>query len=690
MSKYIIFLLSGVMISLLFGACSNDDNDRLPEVQKEYRIAVVLPYSNNQEANWHRSIDWAIENLNTALVGKRQIRLVTEWFNQEEHDPQTLFSELAQREDISAILGPVYSSVANIAAAECSKTGKTLIAGTVSSELVMRKYAQKNFLWCLAENDISQCEVLLSRAKQKGAKSVSLLTSSDEYGTTYWDWFSFQAREMELEVVNMEQYSTEDVTAKMQSIMAEDVDCVICIPNNQRITTKMNEVRIQARGKQPFLLFSDVAVLSEPDASLEGMEGIIRTYDPSSGFHVNYEVRYGLNPQFGSAQYYDAAILAGLGILEADLAEEININNALCRIVDGQETEINCVTPENVARAVDQIINGSYPKISGATGELKFDATNYTNVLYSIYSHWVVYNGEYLTLEYTTSDEDNRTSSVSANWNWKATLMQDFSQSGSFTYPEKSESYALIIAGSSGWENYRHQADALRMYQLLKENGMDDDHILLIAQDDIAWNEKNPYPGNIYSSSENENVYRDVVVDCKLSEMNFEGLYDKLTDDTGKGISPGPNDNLFIYWCGHGSSAGPVWDERLVPAKDVASLLKRLSVEERFRKVLFAIETCFSGQIGLESEGIPGLLCLTAANELETSKVSSYSTSMSIWMSNSFSDALIDQLTANPDMNINSLYRTIYNRTIGSHVSVYNANMFDNLYNASAREFIYP
>ncbi len=692
MNKNIFLILSGILLTTIFTACSKDDKEDnyLPQIRQEYRIAVVLPYSNNQLLNWQRSIDWAVENLNAALESQRQIRLITEWFDQDTHDMETLFRELAYRDDISAIIGPILSANANIAAEECSKTGKTLITGTVSSELVMRKYAQKNFLWCLAENDISQCEILLSKALQKGAKTVSLLTCDNEYGTTFWDWFSFQARELGLEIVSMEKYTAEDVTGKMETLMVEETDCLICIPYDQSITRKMNEVRINTTGRQPFLLFSDASVLTQPDATMEGLEGIVRTYDPGSGFHINYEVRYGMEPQYGSAQYYDAAILAGLGILEADRAQETNINNALCRIVDGEGTEICCNTIENINRIVSQIIEGKHPKVTGTSGKLRFDKTNYTNVLHSVYSHWIIYNGKYLTLEYNTSDENNRTSTVAANWNWKATLMQDFSQSGSFIYPEKTGLYALIIAASSGWDNYRHQADALEMYQLLKKNGLDDDHILLIAEDDIAGNEMNPYPGKVYTSMNGDDVYRNAVIDYRLSEVNFSDLYDLLTDETGKGFSIGSTDNLFVYWCGHGSIVGPVWQEKIVPAGEIAALFSRLADAKMFRKTLFAIETCFSGQIGLECEGIPGLLCLTAANELETSKVSRYSTDMNIWLSNSFSDALITQFDTAPDVSIYNLYRTVYNRTIGSHVSVYNASAFDNLYNSSGREFLYP
>lgn len=59
---------------------------------------------------------------------------------------EELFSMLAKREDISAVIGPLYSRNAGIAAAECATTGKILIPATASSELLMRTFVGKGFL----------------------------------------------------------------------------------------------------------------------------------------------------------------------------------------------------------------------------------------------------------------------------------------------------------------------------------------------------------------------------------------------------------------------------------------------------------------------------------------------------------------------------------------------------------------
>ena len=55
--------------------------------------------------------------------------------------------------------------------------------------------------------------------------------------------------------------------------------------------------------------------------------------------------------------------------------------------------------------------------------------------------------------------------------------------------------WAVIVAGSSGYGNYRHQADACHAYQLLKGRGIPEDQIIHLSYDDVANALQNPYPG---------------------------------------------------------------------------------------------------------------------------------------------------------------------------------------------------
>lgn len=683
------FRTIGFLTASLFFVCSCS-KEKHPMVEDEtdpteYRIAIVLP---QRGAAWKNTIDWSLQNLNKALTELRQIKVTAEWFDEDTENVEELFKTLANREDISAIIGPLYSRNVNIAARQCYQTGKTLIAPTLSSEIVMRKYSQSptKFLWCLAENDISQCEILLTCAMLKGAKKVSLLTSDDEYGTTFLDWFAFQAKELGLTTVSIVQYGKKDVVEKMNGLLQEDADCLICVPCDADVTAQMNECRKLRINSRPFLLFSDIAYITSEGPTYEGMEGISQIYNPESGFHIAYEVQFGEAPNYGSAHFFDAISLAGLAILKTDLTGNADINTSLRQIVDGTGNTIDGSQEAGIRRAVECMINEKPFHITGASGNLYFNKDIYTNVTRSVYCHWQVYQAKHLILEYNASDNSKRTDASAVNWDRKVTQAQTFDDRIQISYPPMEELYAMIIAPSSGWSNYRYQANAYAMYQLLKKNGVDDDHILLISEDDIAQNPLNPKPGFIQSSISGDNLYTGINVDYHPSELSFEDLKTVIT--SGTSFQPGKNDNLFVYWAGQGEPEGPKWLNNIIPSYEVADFLMGL----HFRKLFLVVDTDYAGQVGIAcaDKKIKGLLCLTAANDKETSKATLIDASGQVWLSTYFTDVLLKQLAADKSSSFYNLYRGVYDLTIGSHVSVYNAGYFGNLYMSPINEFLNP
>lgn len=48
--------------------------------------------------------------------------------------------------------------------------------------------------------------------------------------------------------------------------------------------------------------------------------------------------------------------------------------------------------------------------------------------------------------------------------------------------------WAVLVAGSNGWYNYRHQSDVCHSYQILHKNGIPDSNIVVMMYDDIARN----------------------------------------------------------------------------------------------------------------------------------------------------------------------------------------------------------
>ena len=81
---------------------------------------------------------------------------------------------------------------------------------------------------------------------------------------------------------------------------------------------------------------------------------------------------------------------------------------------------------------------------------------------------------------------------------------------------------------------------------------------------------------------------------------------------------------------------------------DLRNTFSEMHQQKRYRKLLMMVETCFSGGVVEACEGIPGQLFFTAAN----------------------------------------VYYRLFINTVGSHVMVYNAPFYGNMYQQNMGEFI--
>lgn len=68
--------------------------------------------------------------------------------------------------------------------------------------------------------------------------------------------------------------------------------------------------------------------------------------------------------------------------------------------------------------------------------------------------------------------------------------------------------WVVLVAGSRGWYNYRHQADICHAYQVIHEHGVPDKNIIVMMFDDIAHNEENPTPGIVINRPNGSDVYK--------------------------------------------------------------------------------------------------------------------------------------------------------------------------------------
>lgn len=700
MKKNIINLTVLLLCLLCLIACQKEDiNDNPAANRQEVKVAVVLPMGSGMQKRWERTIGWALENIEAAQQSlQRGVKLKIEWYDEDAIDIKKTVSELAARSDIAAIVGPMYSTNAMIASQQCTKNGKTLITTTASSAELIRASANKTHLWALTETDISQCEVLLSKAMLYGAHKVSLIAKDDLYGKTFIDWFAFQAKELGLEVGSVGIYTDENVKSVFKQCASQEVDYLICVPSSVANLESMLQAKAEVKAQSARLLFSDVAyssaVLEKFGALAEGIEGVAMSADPASGFAISYEVKYDEQPLLGEAQTYDAMILIAYAAYYGQFSGEKDMNRAMCHIVDGRDGSYGSWMVEDIRITFDALSAGKSPDIKGASGSLNFDAKVYTNVLYSVYASWMLYQGRFVMLDYNTCDGGKRTDATLAGWNWKNSQSQEFDgNSPTVTYPALKGKWALIVAASNGWRNYRHQADALEMYRLLKKHGYTDDRIILVMEDDIAANANNPNKGVIKVHPDGENLYTNVKIDYKLSALFPQDIAAILEGEKSERLSEvitaDQSDNVLVFWSGHGSPGHFVWGENgQFSSSLMQKTMQSLSEQKKYRKMLWLVETCYAGSVAQSAKGIPGVLLITASNENETSKADVFSDELSVWMSNRFTSTLEEQINTNPAISLRDLYFKLFRNTVGSHVTVYNQGTFDNIYKCTMREFL--
>ena len=692
------------LLLLAFCGCADDiEAPTSPQSKQEvHTVAVIMPMSHGLDKHWKRTLSFLNRNMDIAFKGQEKaIKLRYELYDENKEDMSRLADSLAKRKDIEAVVGCLYSDHAAEMITKLADAEKTFLTVSTSADLT-RGNTQHGYLWSMVETDITQCEVLLSKALDYGAKRVSLLTlENNSYSQTFVDWFSFQAGELGLEVTGIHLYNEQNVTEVSQRACDEETDYIICVPATVEEVQWICEAFQKYDATHPFSpkkLFGDTAygsdVINKYAKYVEGIEGVTFGADPESGFEVSYKTFFRDELSLGESQIYDACMMLYYGfwyqLIHAN--QSLSLKESLRAVVDGRDNNHYGWMGEDMRFVIESFAKGGHPNITGASGSLDFDKDVYTSVLESTYANFMVYNGRYVTLGYNKSNGGRRSDKTLAGWNWKKNQIQDFSDEIDIRYPVLQDKWALLVASSKDWKNYRHQADILSVYQMIRERGYPDDHIILIMEDDLAQNPKNPFKGEVKTDLAESNLYQNFDIDYKMSDLTptdiMNILSGKKTSRTPIVIESTDKDNILIFWSGHGTQAELCWGDEFMGVRKemVSNTLKQMAKEKKYRKMLFLIEACYSGSI-VKDILIPGALFITAANDKETSKADNFSNQLGVWMTNRFTYGLREQLETDMSVPLRDLYYRLFINTIGSHVMVYNTANFGNIHMNNISEF---
>lgn len=191
--------------------------------------------------------------------------------------------------------------------------------------------------------------------------------------------------------------------------------------------------------------------------------------------------------------------------------------------------------------------------------------------------------------------------------------------------------WALVVAGSRRYWNYRHQADVCHAYQLLKSRGFDDDHVITMVYDDIArsfWQLSDFY-GKLFNRPGGPDVYKGCAKDYTRYDVTAKNFYNILAGNkeemknigSGRVIESTANDEIFLFYSDHGSPGligmprgGYVW------ADDFNKVVKKMHEDKKFHEMVIYMESCEAGSMfeGLLDKGL-GVYALAAANATESS-----------------------------------------------------------------------
>ena len=166
---------------------------------------------------------------------------------------------------------------------------------------------------------------------------------------------------------------------------------------------------------------------------------------------------------------------------------------------------------------------------------------------------------------------------------------------------------AVLLAGSSGLANYRHQADVCHSYQLLACT-LSSSSVSVLMFDDVVWT--NPIVGKLFNQPNGRDVYANCEIAVRgfgVSKKNFDEILAQTAD---------PHATLFVSFVDHGGVG-----ELLFPNGESMTGLQWLATIRslRFARLLMYVEACFAGSV-FEDLPLPAnVLIVTASNATESS-----------------------------------------------------------------------
>jgi ABC-type branched-subunit amino acid transport system substrate-binding protein/glycosylphosphatidylinositol transamidase (GPIT) subunit GPI8 len=685
-------LAVAVTFVLLMAGCTATPE---PIQQDTYRIGVMLDMSGTIPP----ALQWAVDNVNAAGgVAGRPLELVPR--DLAEVDLAQAARELAADPQVLAVIGPDSSAATMTVAGLFTQSHKVLVTPSATSGSPYRAFSGSPFFWRTVESDIAQLRTLLLIAAREGADSVALLTSDGPYGETFFDLFGFTATELGLAITGVHRYALGDTDCEphVDEALAAAPDVLIAVPDGEFVEQAACMVSAwRAAGTATRLLFPDGAedqqLIDKLGPAVEGLRGTSLVPDADNGFIEAFEARFGVVVPPYAANMYDAVLIIAYGLARSGGEGGQALAEAMRQVVDGRG-EAHSWDEAGIAANLATIAAGELPDIAGATGPLEYDARTYTDLVSSTYRLWEIRGGAFTTVEYLTTADSPTATNQRAAFNAVASERhhaEHLHVGGQHDVGPRSGLWAVLVAASSGWDNYRHQADVYAQYQTLRANGVPDERIIVIAADDLADNPNNPEPGVIRYQAGGANTYADRDIDYDVRELTADDvmaiLAGQASDALPTVVTSTGTDDVYVFVAGHGNEAGVYFglDEALPADGQAYSILTpellaetvdSMADGERFRRILIAVESCHGGVLGTQIDA-PGAVLVAGANPYENSLSTNFDPASGAWLADEFAFRWWHAMTEPGDRTLRAVMDELYLDVNGSHVSAFGPDIGD-------------
>jgi len=192
------------------------------------------------------------------------------------------------------------------------------------------------------------------------------------------------------------------------------------------------------------------------------------------------------------------------------------------------------------------------------------------------------------------------------------------------------DDWAVIVAGSNTYDNYRHQADACHAYQVVHKFGIPDSRVIMMYYNDIAHSISNPYKGKIFNKptpkgTPGVDVYEGCPQHYTGKNVTVEKFMAVLTGDetVAKGLpvlKSTENDRVFVNFVDHGATGIIAFPVGEMTSKQLKTTLTTMHTKKMYSKLVFYLEACESGSMFAgQLDPSLGIYATTAANAVESS-----------------------------------------------------------------------